>query len=739
MTLERGSLLNNRYRIIEILGLGGMGSVYKAVDENLGVDVAVKDNLFTTDEFARQFHREAIILAGLRHPNLPRVTDHFIMEGQGQYLVMDFIDGEDLRQRMDRQGVLPEEDVITIGVAICDALSYLDIQNPPIVHRDIKPGNVRITPQGEIYLVDFGLAKTWNTTEKTATGARAMTPGYSPPEQYGTAQTDQRSDIYSLGATLYAALTTFIPEDAMSRAMGQDQLTPIEESNSNVSLRLSKAIEKALEVRPDDRYQTAREFKSALLSLTAGVGRDTGEYRVSPAPAQEPGPSIGQATPIPSRVFNDGTDAGYDVVSPGRSSVTPPPGRAGPPLMERYPWRKYWWLYLFLALALVSVVVFIISRSELPGQLLGISASPTPTRVEVEPTKFGTTDPVEELATLVAVIEGTMTLTPRVTSGPTLTPTPTIVPSETSIPTITLTGTSPPTMEPTRMGGGQGEVAFASDRRGLPQIFVTDIDSGEWRQITDISDGACQPAWSPDGRYLLFISPCKGNQEEYPGAQIFMIEVDNSDGDLIPLPSEPGGDYDPAWSPNGEFIIFTSHRKTGRPRIYKMKLDDQSVALISDKYSREKHPAWSSDGETIAFVTAPKGLKEIWIMDSDGNNKRQFSQTTDANNLYPDWSPVGAVILFTQYPFTGAVPGLAAGSYDDDDYSEFNIRIGPVPMREARYSPDGLWLVFESWPEGGNHEIYIMTTNGAALTQITNNPAADFDPAWRPTRNADTQ
>ena len=93
MNLERGSLLNNRYRIVSILGQGGMGSIYHAVDENLGVDVAVKENLFTTEEYARQFRREAVILANLRHPNLPRVTDHFVIEGQGQYLVMDYIEG----------------------------------------------------------------------------------------------------------------------------------------------------------------------------------------------------------------------------------------------------------------------------------------------------------------------------------------------------------------------------------------------------------------------------------------------------------------------------------------------------------------------------------------------------------------------------------------------------------------------------------------------------------------------
>src|SRR5512134_2664824 len=160
MALEPDTLLHKRYRIIEILGQGGMGSVYRAIDENLGLEVAVKENLFTTEEYNRQFRREANILANLRHPNLPRVTDHFVIEGQGQYLVMDYIEGEDLRQRMDRTGLLAEEEVIVIGAAVCDALTYLDSRRPSIIHRDIKPGNVKITPNGHIFLVDFGLAKT---------------------------------------------------------------------------------------------------------------------------------------------------------------------------------------------------------------------------------------------------------------------------------------------------------------------------------------------------------------------------------------------------------------------------------------------------------------------------------------------------------------------------------------------------------------------------------------------------
>src|SRR4030043_1123860 len=265
MTLESGSLLNNRYRIVEVLGQGGMGSVYKAIDENLGVEVAVKENLFTTDEYARQFRLEATILASLRQQNLPRVSDHFVIEPLGQYLVMDFIEGEDLRQRLDRLGPLPEQEVIIIGIAICDAISYMHSRTPMILHRDIKPGNVRITSLGHIYLVDFGLAKLVEGRETTNTGARAMTPGYSPPEQYGSARTDPRSDIYSLGATLYTALTNVLPEDGLDRAMNRKQLTPIIKHNPKVSEHIATIVEKCLVIQTEDRYQSAEELRYALM------------------------------------------------------------------------------------------------------------------------------------------------------------------------------------------------------------------------------------------------------------------------------------------------------------------------------------------------------------------------------------------------------------------------------------------------------------------------------------------
>lgn len=249
--LAQGTLLHDRYRIVEILGRGSRNTAYRAVDEKLGVDVVVKENLFKTDEDARQFRLEAVILANLQHPNLPRGTDHFLIGDQVQYLVMDYIEGEDLNQRMERAGTITDEEAILIGTAICDVLTYLHTRNPPIVHRNLQPGNIRITPDGHIFLTGFGLAKVLHGGQAAVREAR----------------TDARTDIYSLGATLYAALSGRIPEDGLARAMDNVQLTPLRKLTPKISRRLAVAIEKAMAIDPADRFQTAEDFKRALADI----------------------------------------------------------------------------------------------------------------------------------------------------------------------------------------------------------------------------------------------------------------------------------------------------------------------------------------------------------------------------------------------------------------------------------------------------------------------------------------
>ncbi len=159
MPLIQGQLLNNRYRIARLIGQGGFGAVYRAWDTAMNQPVAIKANLDTGQEAQKQFYREASFLARLRHPNLPRVTDHFTMPGQGQYLVMDFVEGQNLKELLLTRGQpFSEVEALPWIEQIFDALTYLHGLTPPIIHRDIKPANIIITPDGKPMLVDFGLS-----------------------------------------------------------------------------------------------------------------------------------------------------------------------------------------------------------------------------------------------------------------------------------------------------------------------------------------------------------------------------------------------------------------------------------------------------------------------------------------------------------------------------------------------------------------------------------------------------
>src|SRR3989440_1008620 len=157
--LSQETILQARYRIVRQLGQGGMGAVYEAVDQRLDTVVALKETLFTDERLRKQFEREARLLARLHHQALPRVSDHF-MEGDGQFLVMQYIPGEDLfEMQTRRQGGFPQDEVLRWADQLCDALDYLHTQDPQIIHRDIKPQNLKLTARGQIVLLDFGLAK----------------------------------------------------------------------------------------------------------------------------------------------------------------------------------------------------------------------------------------------------------------------------------------------------------------------------------------------------------------------------------------------------------------------------------------------------------------------------------------------------------------------------------------------------------------------------------------------------
>lgn len=296
MTLQPGQMLNSRYRVVRLLGQGGFGAVYRAWDTNLNRPCAVKENMDTSPEAQRQFTREATVLANLSHPNLPRVTDHFILAGQGQYLVMDYVEGEDLATAIRRDGPMPVEQALNRILQVADALHYLHGRQPPVVHRDVKPANIRITPDGKAMLVDFGLVKLYDPHLHTTLGARAVTPGYAPPEQYGQGSTDARTDQYALAATLYNLVTGQEPMESVQRMAG-GQLPLAHQANPQTPLPTSLAIDRAMRLEPSQRFNSVMEFKNALAaSTTPGVvARQGGE--VVARPLRIPATQVVPSTP----------------------------------------------------------------------------------------------------------------------------------------------------------------------------------------------------------------------------------------------------------------------------------------------------------------------------------------------------------------------------------------------------------------------------------------------------------
>jgi len=265
VTLAIGSILQNRYRIVKLIGQGGFGAVYRGWDLSLEQPVAVKENFGSDAESQRQFEREAKLLAGLRHPNLPRVGDHFVVPGQGQYLVMDFVEGKSLTTLLsERGGPLDEAEVLPWMRQVCEALDYLHTRTPPIIHRDVKPDNIIVAPDGRAMLVDFGISKVYDPGKGTTIGAKAVTPGYSPPEQYGRGRTDARSDVYALGATLYTLLTGQTPPDGPDLSSGADVLTPPRQVNPAVSAATSAAVVAAMAPTISRRLENAVGFGRLL-------------------------------------------------------------------------------------------------------------------------------------------------------------------------------------------------------------------------------------------------------------------------------------------------------------------------------------------------------------------------------------------------------------------------------------------------------------------------------------------
>src|SRR5262249_6744058 len=306
-----GGMVGN-YKITEMIGEGGMGSVFKGIDLMLEREVAIKmlrPELSRQPDLVERFRIEAVTLARLNHPNIATLYS-FVRHGDDFFMVMEYVRGETLDSVLRRSGAMPVQRAVSL---FCHALEGIEhAHQMGIVHRDIKPANMMLTASGAIKVMDFGIARVLGSNRMTRTGHLIGTIEYMSPEQFKGEQTDARSDVYSLGMLLYEMLTGRLPfnadsDYALMRSQIEEAPRPPRELAPHVPLILEQAIMRALAKRPEARFQSAGEFQRAIEQL----GASATEPRVNPGAVPQTRLGAPVANPTPAYQNNQGTAGAY--------------------------------------------------------------------------------------------------------------------------------------------------------------------------------------------------------------------------------------------------------------------------------------------------------------------------------------------------------------------------------------------------------------------------------------------
>ncbi len=704
MAVDRwvGQALGGRYQIEELLGAGGMSSVYKARDPNLKRTVAIKlihPHLSNNEEFVRRFGSEATAIAQLRHQNIVQVYD-FNHDGDLYYMVLEYVAGETLQHRIKRMNEagrrLPMREVLKCAAEICTAADYAHQRG--MIHRDIKPANVMLDVNGNAILMDFGIARIMDTQQHTATGAVLGTALYMSPEQIQGLHPDARSDIYSIGVTLFEMLggrPPFEADSAMTLMMMHlhDPVPDLSQLHPGVPEQVKRIVNRALEKDRANRFQSCAEMAAALQKALSTLGDEAEQAVEAPASQAtviEPAPKASSLkTIVEPAVTLPGARVGEATAVEARAAASEPL-----PQVSRPPSAKKWVVGGVIAVLLLALA----GGGFYAFAQFGPKATPTADRVAG----------LVSTATALQAALPTETVAPSATTPPTATlepsPEATFTPAPTDTPEMTPTNTIPPAI----VEGGADKIAYLFQNN----IWVSNIDGSQVQQVT--TDGAAKTylRWLPDGQSLSYISGKCVQTADLQGAVSTVTCFNNATYvDSFEV------------SPDGARVALSVDRQ-----LYLLPYDLASLATADthpDLAALGDCPAmapyqrnavvsarWSKDGKSIAAITV--GVLEdgrrgeiVNVFDVDGcvDNpyiKVQFPQphfTFGAYNRNP---------TLAGFTWDGEALFIMNGITRNEGFGDLHLfnretylatnNINPIKgvccYRDPQFSPDGNYLLF---------------------------------------------
>jgi Tol biopolymer transport system component/tRNA A-37 threonylcarbamoyl transferase component Bud32 len=692
----------SHYRIIEELGSGGMGVVYKAEDTKLDRTVALKflraDALLSEQDRAR-FKREARAVSSLEHSNICSIYEIDETADGQTFISMPCYDGETLRQKIDK-GPLRISDAVDVAAQVAEGLE--EAHDKGIVHRDIKSGNIIVTGKGQVKIMDFGLARTDRSTRLTSTGVTLGTVSYMSPEQATGEKVDRRTDVWSLGVILYEMLTGRLPfeaaqEQAVMYLIVNKDPEPITGLRTGVPMELERITGKAMAKRPDERYQTAAEmladlraFKRKMESdaLTSGAGATS---RVSGKPRVR--------TVLIPLMAVAAVAVGAFLIWAGRSK----------PLPRSWPFQ--------------------VTHSDV--WQMDPAISPDGEKIAYASNESGNLD--------IYVIDSGGGNSQSITKEPSEEYAPAWFPDGRSIafvsnrsgrddvwkvgqfggsPTLLIVDATDPDISP----DGR-RIAFSRPSSGGDlRICVAPLgEPDSVKVLTGDNDGLWEhrdPAWSPDGSHICY------------SAQHNLWVVPSEGGRVRRLTTEGAVESEPVWSPDGRHVYFSSYRE-GTRALWRVSSKGGKPERVTMGGSSEACPSVSRNGRKLAYSTHSSEM-ELVIRDVSSGREKLLPALKGANVNMPTIAPDKSSVVFTSKRW-GPASSLWKQQLGTSAESNEPVRLTDHPGNASHptFSPDGKWIAYYRIL-GEERDIWIIASSGGQPLRFTDDPAPDIHPAWSP-------